>query len=293
MFPAIDPAEMDIRTSPLDRHGGLSAIGTDAMTSAQTMLAAVILTATLLLPMIGCSAPNKREVLYPPGVIVSPYDTREGDVLWAVLPPLNESGTSYANPLDIGDAIVAAVQGVRGVRCIPLNRTIDAARTLGFSNGITDTADAIKIAEYLGVDGIIASSITAYNPYDPPTLGLALALYARPGQMAQGSQAALDTKALSMAYTDFGRFDGISFGGDPVTVVSEHLNARNHEVLMAVRGYALGRSDPNSALGWRSYTASMELYTQFAAHHSVGRLIDEEWLRLARQSRNRAQRPLP
>jgi hypothetical protein len=35
---------------------------------------------------------------------------------------------------------------------------------------------------------------------------------------------------------------------------------------------------------WRIYLASMDLYTQFAAHHTVGRLIDEEWLRLARQN---------
>ncbi len=101
----------------------------------------------------------------------------------------------------------------------------------------------------------------------------------------------LDPKALSMAYTDFGQFDGNRFGGDPITVVSEHLNARNHEVLMAVRNYAIGRSDQMSALGWRSYTASMELYTQFAAHHCVGRLIDEEWLRLARQQRYGTSRP--
>jgi hypothetical protein len=267
-------------------HGGLFAFGTDAMTSAQTMLAAVILTASLVFPMIGCAAQDKREVLYPPGVIVSPYDSLQGDVLWAVVPPINESGTSLANSLDIGDAVVAAVQGIRGVRCVPLNRTIDALRTLRLNNGISDNADAIKLAEYLGVDGLIVSSVTAYDPYDPPTLGLALALYARPGQMARGTQAVLDTKALSMAYTDFGRYDGTSFGGEPVSVISEHLNARNHEVLMAVRGFAIGRSDPNSALGWRSYTASMELYTQFAAHHSVGRLIDEEWLRLARQERN-------
>ncbi len=261
------------------------------MTSAQTMLAAVILTALTLLGLGGCASIDKREVLSPPGVIVSPYDTAAGDVLWAVLPPLNESGTSLVNTLNVGDSIVGAVQGIRGVRCVPLNRTISAARTLGFENGITSTADAIKIAEYLGVDAIIASSITAYDPYDPPTLGLALALYSRPGRMARGSHAALDPRALSMAYTDFGRFDGVSFSGDPVTVVSEHLNARNHEVLMSVRGFAIGRSDPTSALGWRSYTASMNLYTQFATHHTVGRLIDEEWLRLARQSLGRAQSP--
>ncbi|MCA9304099.1 MAG: hypothetical protein KC996_08260 [Phycisphaerales bacterium] len=263
------------------------------MTSAQTMLASAILAATLLLSGFGCASPDRREVLSPPGVIVAPYDTSEGDLLWAVLPPVNESGTSFADPLEVGDDIVASVQGIRGVRCVPLNRAIEAIRFLGLENGIADTSDAIRVAEYLGVDGVIASSITAYDPYDPPTLGLALALYARPGQMARGTQAVLDPKSLSMAYTDFGRADTMRFGGEPVSVVSEHLDARNHEVLMSVRNYATGRSDPTSALGWRSYTASMELYTQFAAHHCVGRLIDEEWLRLARQKRNGSFRTTP
>lgn len=263
------------------------------MTSAQTMLASAILAATLLLSSFGCASTDRREVLYPPGVIVAPYDTSAGDLLWAVLPPVNESGTSYADPLGIGDEIVASVQGIRGVRCVPLNRAIDAIRALGLENGIADSSDANRIAEYLGVDGVIASSVTAYDPYDPPTLGLALALYARPGQMARGTQAVLDPKALSMAYTDFGRFDAVRFGGEPVSVVSEHLDARNHEVLMSVRNYAIGRSDPTSALQWRAYTASMDLYTQFATHHCVGRLIDEEWLRLARQKRSGSFRNSP
>ena len=94
-----------------------------------------------------------------------------------------------------------------------------------------------------------------------------------------------------MAFTDFGTFDGLTFAGKPVSVVSEHLDARDHGVLMAVKGYAQGRSDQNSALAWRIYTASMNLYTQFVAHHTVGRLIDEEWLRMSQMMRSNEQRP--
>jgi hypothetical protein len=126
-------------------------------------------------------------------------------------------------------------------------------------------------------------SVTAYDPYDPPVLGIALALYARPGAMANASQTKLDTRALTMAFSDFGTFDGLTFAGEPISVVSEHLDARNHEVQFAVRSYAEGRSDHTSALRWRVYLASMDLYTEFAAHHTIGRLIDQEWLRLAQE----------
>jgi len=253
------------------------------------MLAALIALASLCVsPLLGgCALRQTRDQLYPPGVIVSPYDTSAGEVLWAVIPPMNESGTSLASELAIGDAIVGAAQGVRGVRCLPINRTIEALGALQLRRGIQSSGDAHRVAEYLGADAVLVGSVTAYDPYDPPVLGLALALYARPGAMAHAGSASLDTRALTMAFTDFGTFDAVSFAGEPVSVVAERLDARSHEVQLAVRGYAEGRSDPNSALRWRVYLASMDLYTQFAAHHTVGRLIDEEWLRLARAQRDR------
>lgn len=260
----------------------------DAMTSAQNMLAPAFFATLMLIASIfmgGCEMSPKRDQMYAPGVIVSPYDTFDGDVLWAVIPPRNESGTSLADDLAIGDSIVEAAQGIRGVRCLPLNRSIEAMRQLGFSRGIQSSSDAHKVAEYLGADAVLAGSITAYDPYDPPVFGLALALYAKPGTMANASQSKLDSRALTMAFSDFGTYDGLTFAGEPVSVVSEHLNARNHEVLMAVKSYAQGRSDHQSALAWRVHIASMNLYTQFAAHHTIGRLIDEEWLRMARTQR--------
>ena len=259
------------------------------MTSAQNMLTSLILMLLFgISPFLaGCSMMRERDELHPPGVVVAPYDSGTADVLWAVIPPMNESGTSYADPDKVGDAIVAAAQEIRGVRCLPMNRTLDAMRSLGMLRGIETSADAHKLAEYLGADAILVGSITAYDPYKPPVFGLALALYARPGSMAQASQAKLDTRALTMAFTDFGTYESLSFSGEPVSVVSEHMDARNHEVQYAVRAYAKGRSDDRSALGWQIYLESMNLYTQFAAHHTIGRLIDQEWLRLAQQSARR------
>lgn len=254
------------------------------MTSAQTMLAA-LLSAVLLIPvsvgLSGCNSTDKRDRFNVPGVIVAPYDTTNGEVLWAVIPPFNESGVSTVREDEVGDSIVAAIQGIRGVRCLPINRTLQVMRETGIQQ-ITSPNEALSLANALGVDAVIAGSITAYDPYDPPTLGLALALYSRPGAMNGRPKADLDIRALSMAYTDFGTFDGSRFEGDPINSVSQHLDARDHEVLMNLKRYAEGRSDSNSALRWRIYTASMDLYTQFVAHHTVGRLIDEEWLRYAR-----------
>jgi hypothetical protein len=69
------------------------------------------------------------------------------------------------------------------------------------------------------------------------------------------------------------------FADKPVAVISEHLDGSNHEVQMDLRRYASGRTDPGSSLGWRSTLASMDLYTKFAAHFAVGRLLEQERLR--------------
>jgi len=247
------------------------------MTSAQTMLAAA-LACLIAIGAGGCNATDPRDRLDIPRVIVAPYDTNAGDVLWAVIPPRNESGVSIVREDQIGDALVASIQNVRGVRCLPINRSLEAMRATGIKV-VTSTNEAMQLANTLGVDAIVAGSITAYDPYDPPTLGISLALYARPGAMKPAKSETLDTFKLSMAFTDYGTFDASRFGGEPVSGVSEHLDARDHAVLSDLRRYAVGRSDPSTALGWRVYTASMELYTKFVADHAIGRLIEEEWLR--------------
>ena len=72
--------------------------------------------------------------------------------------------------------------------------------------------------------------------------------------------------------------------GRTAAVESVHLDARSHDVLLALRRYAEGRTAKGTALDWRVYTASMDLYTRFGAHEAVRGLLDREWLRLARQT---------
>jgi hypothetical protein len=254
------------------------------MTSAQTMLttgrAPIAALALLLGLLTGCTGGGDR--LVAPETLTAPYDTSRGEVLWAVLPLRNESGTSVADALQISDKVASAVAQVRGVRALPLNRTIAAMRALGMKE-VRDPSDVRRLAEAMGADGVIAGSVTAYDPYNPPTIGLSLALYSRPGAMdARGASTALDVSQLRYQPTDYRAFPRSGYADAPVAVVSEHLDAKNHAVLMDVRRYAGGRSDPRSALGWERYLASMDLYTEFAAWRTVERVLEHEWIRLAR-----------
>ncbi len=260
------------------------------MTSAQSMLsrfAQWLLAALLLIGAGGCSS-GKPELIAPT-VHASPYDTTRGDALWAVVPLVNESGSTVLDEFLVTDAVIAAVHEIRGVSALPLNRTFQAMQALGIGRVATPD-EAKRLAEELGVDGIVIGSITAYDPYNPPKLGLSLALVTRE---RDGSPAGVNTLAdvrrLQTSATDQSVLNASSFSDRPGATASVHLDARNHDVLLDIKQYAEGRNQHVSALGWRRYLASMDLYTHYAAWRAVGRLVESEWIVLARgpSGRNR------
>jgi hypothetical protein len=254
------------------------------MTTEQTMLkrfgsaalAAAIL-ATSLAFGYGCA---RKEGLAVPTVLSAPYDTTRGDPLWAVVPLRNESGTTLVDRFEVSDKVVAAAAQVRGVRVLPLNRTIATMRGLGLSE-LGSPADARRLAVELGVDGLILGSIIAWDPYNPPKAGIALALYEAPGAL-QNAQAGLDVRALRYQPTDYQYFPRTAFSDAPASVVSEYLDGKNHQVQTDLQRYARGRHDPGAALGWRRYLTSMDLFSEFATWHAVERLLEHESIRLAR-----------
>jgi hypothetical protein len=255
------------------------------MTTAQTMLKshrlpglclAVGAALVSLASVLGCSSEPK---LVAPAEVRTPYDTSRAEPLWAVVPLRNESGTTSADVLAISDKVVAAAAQVRGVRTLPLNRTIAAMQSLNLPE-LSSPAEATALAKQMGVDALILGSITAYDPYDPPKLGLALALYPMPGAPGIGSQPPVDPHALEGRPTDYQYFPRSNHAEAPAAVVSEYLDGKNQGVQIDLRDYAKGRHNPEAALGWRRYLTSMDLYSEFAAWHAVRSLVNREWVRL-------------
>lgn len=229
----------------------------------------------------GCS--SSRQELMAPETLVSPYPA-SAEPLWAVAPLRNDSGTSVTDGSGLADALVARLNEVRGLTVLPMNRTLAAMRSLGMVE-VATAEDAVALADALGVDAIIAGSLTAYDPYDPPKVGFALGLYrgarAAGAESSRGAGAGGDPKAIQTAARDGqARWSGQS--SRPLVVVSEHLDAANHGVLMNVKRFAEGRHEPDAAFGWRRYTASMGHFEEFSAYWAAYRLLQEERLRLVR-----------
>jgi len=227
----------------------------------------------------GCAA---KPELTAPQVLLSPYPSSAppNTPLWAVAPLRNESGTTVADTMAMADELVAQLQQTRGLTAIPMNRVINAMRSLGMRD-VATPADARTLAQALGVDALLVGSVTAWDPYDPPRVGLTLGLFGRGPTLVPGGEGGIDARDIQRSATERlpSRFDD-----RPLSVIVAHFDARNHETLMEVQRYAAGRTDTQSPLGWRTYTANMDQYTQFVAFQSLGELMDAERLRLARSA---------
>lgn len=253
-----------------------------------------VLAALSLAALTGCA--TRQETLVNPNVLRAPlYPGIESsqDVLWAVAPLLNESGVSVVDDLALTDSLVAQIHQVEGISVVPLNRTIAAMRVAGLDSVMTPE-DALDLATLLGVDAIVAGTITAWHPYNPPRLGMSLALFVRPGSMGYGDGsfgiapgAGMDDP-IAFSTTTSGESSPAggrpSFAVEPASVASRHLDGASHEVQMDVRSYAYGRTETVSALGWRRYLASMPLFADFACFEMTEALLVAEGRRLLRQS---------
>ncbi|MEO0483489.1 MAG: hypothetical protein AAF138_07665 [Planctomycetota bacterium] len=265
----------------------------DALTTEQSMLhrltrhsgalalaVATIVTTAFALSSAGCAA--KGPELQEPDVVVAPY-TGVREAVWAVAPVRNESGTALFEPDEIADALIKSAEEARGLRAVPLNRTIAAMRALDMPAVVTPD-DALAIADAVGADAVLVAVVTAYDPYDPPTLGLTLALFGDSLRLhGAGPPVDVDPIGLSSAPSDLAALPRTSYRDRPLSTVSEMLDARNHQVLRDLIEFARGRHDVEGPMGYRVYTARMDLFTEFAAATAVDRLLQEERLRLTRE----------
>jgi len=241
----------------------------------------ILLTMCLFAGVLGgCAGTRRDEQLASPRSLVAPYDTLQGEVLFAFAPLNNESGTTEADVGMVTDRLVAAAEEVQGIRTVPLNRTLQSMRALNMTR-VSSPEDAQRLVQAMGVDAIVVGSITNYDPYTPG-LGLTLGLFARPGSLqVTGGRGDVDARSLTAAATERSPA-GTRFSSSPGVVVSGNLDGKNHQVLQDVKTFAKGRAKEQSALRWERYIASMPLFCEFAAYRMMDELMQREWIRLGR-----------
>jgi hypothetical protein len=184
---------------------------------------------------------------------------------FAIAPALNYSGSRDFDPLVVSDTLFTEMQQVEGLNVLPLNKTLMAMQRLGIRN-ITDVATAQKVAEMLGADGLIAVAVTAYDPYNPPTVGMILQVYTPHSTTITADAVRPNTSTSNLDPADH----------QPVAQVNAVFNASNQSVLQELRGFASGRSEYDSALREEKFLVDSDHYMRFVCHAMVRRLIEVE-----------------
>lgn len=240
------------------------------MTSKQVLW----LTATVLL-MSGCSWLAGRGA----DPLLSPYPTRR---VWAVAPLRNESGNSRANGWSLADHMATHLENATNLDVLPVNRTIEAMAALEITE-VSSPAQARQLLATLGVDGLVVGTITAYDPYDPPKLGMAIELY------ENREVRHLDTvhvRRLAQASTGQGPIPSLEGLNDPASTVSAVLDASDPGVRTRLMRYAGNRGQVEDDQSWRLYRISMDLYSDFVTYVVSWRLLRAETQRLTPATEN-------
>lgn len=223
------------------------------------------LVTTALIAVLGCDSQPK---LVQPSSLNSPWPTSQ---TWAVVPFANESGVSIVDTFAIADSFQAEIDGVEGISCLPVNRTVAAMRAANLRSLQSD-ADVHLLMETLGVDGLVVGTVTAYDPYRPLQLGIAAQVYTGTKPPEPTSP---NLESMTMATTEGTKAADVAPTG-PSSQYSRVYDASNHDVLALLASYASGRVDPKSGAGAAVYTLTMSSYQRFVAYDVTRQLLMNE-----------------
>lgn len=244
------------------------------MTSEQVMLTLAALW------LSGCAALMPKQGADP---LVSPYAERR---VWAIAPLRNESGSLQVDGAVMADLLAHQLENASNIDVMPVNRVLAAMEALQMRQ-ITSGPEAMKLLATLGADGLIVGTVTAYDPYDPPKLGMAIELYSSPRLEAAHQS---DLRRLASAGTDDGPPAPAARIRQPVSLVSAFFDAADPEVRRKLARYAYRRrvqKDPDFVFQKdqeepeRMYRISMDLYSEFVSYVMSWRLLKAESQRLA------------
>ncbi len=249
----------------------------DAMTSKQVMPTLIV----ALLLLGGCDSPKRGA-----DPLVGPYPARR---VWAIVPLRNESGSLEVNSDVLADHFVRQLQNATNIDVLAVNRTLEAMEGLHM-DAVKSVSDAMKLMATLDADGLVVGTITAYDPYDPPKIGITVELYQSPRLERERT---LDTRKLMDATTEAAPSPA-NRAHQPVSVVSGFFDAADADVRHQMQRYAYDRGATNKKDSqlfenplegpdpdWRLYRISTDLYCEFVTYVMSWRLLHAESIRLA------------
>jgi len=201
----------------------------------------------------------------------SPYP---GPRTLAVAPFSNQSGSEFLDVMAVTDEFYAELQSVEGLTVAPVNRVLAGLEQLGLVN-VRSPAEALALVELLEIDGMIVGSVTQYDAYPPPRVGMAVQLYLREqagGREGVGGEA-VNPGEMARAARPFELAPGRPIR--PRNAVVRIYDADQEEVVKRIKEYARSREGKGRPYRWETYTTSRN-YLRFVSHEIIGELLAQE-----------------
>lgn len=230
-------------------------------------LAGLVILAALV---AGCTSGPRRAV-----DLAGPYEQRQ---VFAVVPLRNESGSQYVDGVRLADRLSEQLTLTAQIDTAPVNRVLAAMDRLGLSE-VSNKGQALQLRQALGIDGLLVGTVTSYDPYDPPKLGMNIELYLDP----KHESAKFDIRKLSRAASDRDfRFEGYTSNDQPVSALSMFFDAAHPAVQDRMSQYVIHRGTDYgvTSADARLYRISSDLYADFVAYEVCRRLMQAETQRL-------------
>jgi len=188
----------------------------------------------------------------------------------AVAPAINQSGSTDFDPNRIADRMASELGYASGTTVIPVSRVL-AAMQAGSETRLQTASQALGVARAVGADAILVFSVTEYEPYDPPRLGISAQLY---GAGTGPNVGGLDPVALAR----LGRLPGSSTmtrsGRRRVLAETQNVfDASHSDVVADIKRYAALRDADSSPYGWRRYVVSQQAFVQYCCHATIQELL--------------------
>lgn len=217
-----------------------------------------LLASGLFIAPAGCRArPQRREE-------PSPRPPPDLQVV-AVLPFVNESSAGSAVAEEFADVLASEWVKVAGVRTV---RPRSLAGSLEQGVRIGSLEEALRVARGVKADAFVVASLTDYDPYEPPRLGVSIQFFRVSARPIPDS--AVDRLVQSASWRCGPLPAGRDRAGHWITAFEQVYDAHDRRVRDRLEAYARSQEGSDTAFdGGREFTAVQSRYMQFVSNQLV------------------------
>ncbi len=191
-----------------------------------------------------------------------------GPMTIAVAPAINLSGSADFDVNRFADLMASELSYGKGITVIPVSRVMAMLDAKGLHSVESPTV-ALELVKLLGANAMLVFSVTEYDPYDPPSIGITAQLFGqRPGQGSGLDPIALSRSSRVTAQTRRGASKRV------LAQTQRVFDATHDGVVEDIKRFASQRDADDSPYGWKKYVVSQQAYVRYCCYATIRDLLN-------------------